>query len=57
MQYTTPFSCPDCGEHTFETEADLRSERDLIDANCINCGYALSEEDIVSRIFLCVSSR
>ena len=49
MQYTTPFTCPDCSEHTFETEAELESEKDLTTATCTNCGHQLTEEEIASQ--------
>lgn len=46
MQYQTPFTCPDCSEHTFEIEADLESEKDLARANCTNCGHELEVDEI-----------
>lgn len=46
LQYTTPFRCPDCGEHTFQTDAEPTSPAALIDAECTNCGHALTKEEI-----------
>ncbi len=51
MQYTTPFTCPDCGEHTFETEIEpLSSEEDLVGATCTNCGHELMEGEIANEV-------
>lgn len=49
MQYATPFTCPDCSEHTFEIEAELGSENDLAGATCTNCGHELAEEEITGQ--------
>ncbi len=46
MQYATPFTCPDCSEHTFETEAELFSEHDFTGSSCTNCGHELTDEEI-----------
>jgi hypothetical protein len=35
MQYTTPFNCPECGEHIFQTDAALRSALDFIELNAL----------------------
>ena len=49
MQYATPFTCPECSEHTFETEAELASEYSLADSTCTNCGHVLTREEIASQ--------
>jgi transcription elongation factor Elf1 len=49
-QYKTPFNCPECGEHVFQTDAVLRSAFDFIEAECTNCGYALTREAISSQM-------
>ena len=49
-QHTTPFRCPECGEHTFQTDAVLRSPSDLVEAECTNCGHPLTEEEIAAQV-------
>lgn len=49
VQYSTPFSCPDCSEHTFETEAELESEKDLANSTCTNCGHVLESAEIAAQ--------
>lgn len=50
LQHTTPFRCPECGEHTFQTDAVLRSPSDLVEAECTNCGHPLTEEEIAAQV-------
>ena len=52
MQYKTPFSCPECEQQTFQTDAALRSEFDFIEAECTNCGHPLTKEEIVLQMRL-----
>ena len=49
-QYRTKFSCPDCGEHVLQTDADVRSGADFAGAECTNCGYALSAPEIARQL-------
>ena len=49
FQYKTPFRCPECGEHVFQTDAVLRSEFDFLGAECTNCGHALTREEIETQ--------
>lgn len=46
MQYTTPFRCPECGEHTFQTNRRPDSFAAFDEAECTNCGHALTIEEI-----------
>ncbi len=50
LQYTTPFRCPECGEHTFQTDAKPSSPSALIDAECTNCGHALTGGEIQAQV-------
>ena len=50
LQYTTPFRCPDCGEHTFQTDAVFRSPSSLVEAECTNCGHPLTGEEIAAQV-------
>ncbi len=50
LQYTTPFRCPECSEHTFQTDAKLSSPSALIEAECTNCGHALTREEIDAQV-------
>ncbi len=50
LQYTTPFRCPECGEHTFQTDRKPDSPAALVEAECTNCGHALSIEEIASQV-------
>ena len=49
MQYSTPFTCPECTEHTFETEAELHSQNDLAGSTCTNCGHELTPQEITAQ--------
>lgn len=49
-QHKTPFTCPDCQEHTFETEAEILSEQDFVGAECTNCGHMLMEDEIAHQM-------
>ncbi|AXC12718.1 hypothetical protein ACPOL_3431 [Acidisarcina polymorpha] len=49
-QYKAPFSYPDCGEHTFQTDAKLNSKFSFIEAECTNCGHPLTREEIVAQM-------
>jgi transcription elongation factor Elf1 len=49
-QHRTPFTCPDCQEHTFETEAEILSEQDFAGAECTNCGHMLMEDEIAHEM-------
>ena len=42
LRYTTPFRCPECGEHTFQTDTRPSSPSALLDADCTNCAHALT---------------
>lgn len=50
LQYTTPFRCPECGAHTFQTDAVLCSPFDFVEAECTSCGHALTREEIDSQL-------
>lgn len=50
MQYKTPFRCPECGEHTFQTDAMPDSPAAFLEAECTNCGHALTEEEILVQV-------
>ncbi len=50
LQYTTPFRCPECGEHTFQTDATPSSPAALIDAECTSCGHALTKEEVEAQL-------
>ena len=45
LQYTTPFRCPECGEHTFQTDRTPNSPAALVEAECTSCGHALTIEE------------
>lgn len=49
VQYATPFHCPECGEHTFQTDSRPDSATAFLDAECTNCGHALTLEEIASQ--------
>lgn len=49
QQYTTPFRCPECGQNTFQTDAVPRSPSALIEAECTNCGHALTAGEIAAQ--------
>jgi DNA polymerase III alpha subunit (gram-positive type) len=49
LQYRLPLTCPECGEHTFQTDAGPKSELDLVGAECTNCGHALTSTDIATQ--------
>jgi transcription elongation factor Elf1 len=49
VQYKTPFRCPDCGEHTFQTDKTPNSPEALVEAECTNCGHALTMEEIETQ--------
>ncbi len=49
MQYLTPFNCPECGDHTFETEEPIETAMDFAESHCANCGHELSETEIVTE--------
>ncbi|HVG26073.1 MAG TPA: hypothetical protein VM865_00600 [Acidobacteriaceae bacterium] len=48
-QYKTTLSCPECGEHTFQTDAPSPSGLDFVDAECTNCGHPLSAAEILAQ--------
>ncbi len=50
LQYTTPFRCPECGEHIFQTDRKPDSPAALVDAECTNCGHALTREEIEAQV-------
>ncbi len=50
LQYTTPIHCPDCGEHTFQTDRKPDSPSALVEAECTNCGHALTQDEIESQV-------
>jgi transcription elongation factor Elf1 len=50
LQYPTPFSCQECGEHTFETEAEIQSPKDFADSVCTSCGNFLDKEDLIFQL-------
>jgi transcription elongation factor Elf1 len=50
VQYTTRFACPDCSQHTFEIEAELKSAQDLANSTCTNCGHELTKEEIAVQM-------
>ena len=50
LQHTTPFRCPECGQHTFQTDAELTSPSALIDAECTSCGHALTKQEIEAQV-------
>ncbi len=50
VQYTLPFRCPECGEHTFQTDAVPRVPSDLVEAECTNCGHPLTEQEIAAQV-------
>lgn len=49
VQYKTPFSCPECGDHTFQTDKTPESPLDFLEAECTNCGHALTIEEIQTQ--------
>ena len=42
-------SCPKCGNKAFELASEFRSEDDLAGSICKECGYRLSEDDVVAH--------
>jgi transcription initiation factor IIE alpha subunit len=50
MQYLTPFTCPKCGEHTFETGESIETAMDLAGSRCSNCGHVLTEKEILAEL-------
>ncbi len=46
LQYSVPFRCPECGERTFQTDRMPDSPAALVEAECTNCGHALTIEEI-----------
>ncbi len=46
LQYTVPFRCPECGQQTFQTDRRPESPASLEEAECTNCGHALTMEEI-----------
>lgn len=46
VQYATPFRCPECGERTFQTDQTPDSPEAFVEAECTNCGHALTVEEI-----------
>ncbi len=50
LQYTTPFRCPECGEPTFQTDRKPDSPSALVEAECTNCGHALTIEEIQTQV-------
>lgn len=49
VQYTTPFRCPECGEHTFQTDKRPDSAAAFEEAECTNCGHALTADEIQAQ--------
>ena len=49
VQYITPFTCPDCNEHIFETDSAITSEDDLINATCTGCGHLFELQEIEAQ--------
>jgi len=49
-QYKTLFACPECGEHYFQTDEEIRTGPDFNNAECTNCGFALSEQEIARQM-------
>ena len=50
LQYTLPFRCPECAEHTFQTDRKPDSPVAFVDAECTNCGHALTIEEIETQV-------
>lgn len=50
LQYSTPFRCPECGQQTFQTDALPSSPSALVDAECTNCGHALTADEIAAQV-------
>ncbi len=49
VQYTVPFRCPECGEHTFQTDRKPDGSGAFVEAECTNCGHALTTEEIETQ--------
>ncbi len=49
VQYATPFRCPECGEHTFQTDKRPESSVAFDEAECTNCGHVLTIEEIQTQ--------
>lgn len=49
-QRKTPFRCPECGEQTFQTDRELRTPHDLVEAECTNCGHPLTGDEIALQL-------
>ncbi len=45
-QYKTLLRCPECSEHIFQTDAQPTSALAFVEAECTNCGHALTAEEI-----------
>ncbi len=50
LQYTVPFRCPECGQHTFQTDRRPDSPGAFAEAECTNCGHALTIEEIERQV-------
>ena len=46
---TVKFVCPNCKGDKFKTEHEPKAFEDMIGAKCVDCGTALTEDDIKAQ--------
>jgi len=46
---TIKFVCPNCKSDQFKTEHEVKTIEDMFGATCVDCGTALTEDDIKAQ--------
>ena len=49
MGKVIPFTCPKCGNEVLIARMKIKSVPDFEGTICKNCGYAITEEDILTH--------